>query len=128
MVSGAFIIERQHKGSSTGLFSDWPVNPVLAGSSVIFTPHRAIRDVETRELEEQISVIPDAYIQRMQQLFDEVKKLQDSLATQASELEIPEVFTLHPLSSHRVTVKVRKIEPARFYFVNEDIDLEDIED
>jgi hypothetical protein len=35
--------------------------------------------------------------------------------------ETPEVFDLRPLSSKRVTAKVRKVEPARFYFAVDDI-------
>lgn len=34
--------------------------------------------------------------------------------------ELPEVFALQPLSRRRVTVRVRRRGPARFYFVDED--------
>jgi hypothetical protein len=43
--------------------------------------------------------------------------------TRMSELEIPEVFELPPLSSRRVTIKVRNRGPAPFYFVPEDDDV-----
>jgi hypothetical protein len=51
----------------------------------------------------------------------------EALTTSEPELEIPEVFKLRPLSSQRVTAKVRKVEPARFYFIDDDVSLEDIE-
>ena len=47
-----------------------------------------------------------------------------ALAEGRSELEIPEVFNLRPLSSQRVNVQIRKIEPAPFSFVDEDISVE----
>jgi hypothetical protein len=51
-----------------------------------------------------------------------------NLTASESELDIPEVFELRPLSTQRVTVKVRNRGPARFYFVkDDDVSLEAIE-
>jgi hypothetical protein len=38
-----------------------------------------------------------------------------------SELDIPDVFTLRPLATQRITLKIREIKPAKFYYVK-DID------
>jgi hypothetical protein len=43
------------------------------------------------------------------------------LRVQEYEEEIPDVFDLRPLSSQRVTLKIRNIKPAQFYYVT-DID------
>ncbi len=42
----------------------------------------------------------------------------ERLMENRSELEIPEVFELQPLSSRRTTIKVRERRPAPFYFVD----------
>jgi len=42
------------------------------------------------------------------------------------ESEIPDVFDLRPLSSQRITLKIREINPAPFYYVA-DIDDNDEE-
>lgn len=55
-------------------------------------------------------------------IFEAIQRLA-ALTEDRSELEIPEVFTLRPLSSQRVTVQIRKVEPARFCFVDEDINV-----
>lgn len=47
------------------------------------------------------------------------QRLQDP-TTSMLELEIPEVFDLHPLSTQRILLKVVKDEPAPFYFVDGD--------
>jgi hypothetical protein len=52
----------------------------------------------------------------------------DESELEGSELEIPEGFDLRPLSTRRVLVKVRDRGPAPFYFVDEDVTLEDIEE
>lgn len=127
-MSEVFIMERQPRWSSPKLPLDWYRMPVLVGASVTFMPQRYTSNVESWESEGQMLVVSDAYIQRMRQMFDEVKKLQARLAAHTSELEIPEVFTLQPLSRYPVTVQVRKAEPARFYFVDENINLKSIED
>jgi len=41
-----------------------------------------------------------------------------------SELDIPDVFDLHALATQRITVKIREIKPAQFYYVR-DIDDEE---
>lgn len=45
---------------------------------------------------------------------------------QEHETEIPDVFDLRPLSSQRITLKIRDIKPAQFYYVR-DIDDDDEE-
>lgn len=43
-----------------------------------------------------------------------------------SELEIPDVFDLRPQATQRVTLKIREIKPAQFYYVR-DVDDDDEE-
>jgi len=81
-------------------------------------------------VEERVFTVPDKDILQLQRILDEARQQLETLAA-SSELEpdLPEVFNLRPLSSQRVTVKVLKDEPARFYFVAEgEISPEAVED
>ncbi len=67
--------------------------------------------------------LPDAT--RMQNLIKEITALSSNkppieVLDDDANGDAAEVFDLSPLSRQRVTVKVGKREPARFYFVDED--------
>lgn len=63
----------------------------------------------------------DAWL--LDELFFEFQKL--IARTQViSELDIPDVFDLRPLTTQRVTLKIREIKPAQFHYVR-DIDDDD---
>jgi hypothetical protein len=84
---------------------------------------------ELTDLGEWLFTVPDEDIRQLERMLDEACQQLEILMAGRSELEIPEVFELHPLSSQRVTVKVLKDEPARFYFVaDDDVSLEDVGD
>jgi len=75
------------------------VRPPRPGSSTI----REVRDVEA-SLDRLLAV----------------------LAEYGAEQKVPEVFELEPLERRRVTLHVRSVRPAEFYFVDdgiEDVDL-----
>lgn len=80
--------------------------------------------------EEWLFTFPDEDLWQLERVLNMARQnLEERMANRLEELEMPEVFDLPPLSSMRVTAKVRKIEPAQFYFVmDEDINWEDIED
>jgi hypothetical protein len=46
---------------------------------------------------------------------------------EVSELDIPDIFTLQPLKTQRIMVKVRSIRPAQFYYVGGDFEDDDEE-
>jgi len=72
-----------------------------------------------KRVAEQIVVL-DEDIRRLEQMVGKARQELDDLKAIQGELEMPEVFELHPLSSQRVMVKALKDEPARFYFVDDD--------
>lgn len=41
------------------------------------------------------------------------------------ELEIPDVFDLRPISTQQITLIIREIRPARFYYVPDEDDLDE---
>jgi hypothetical protein len=41
------------------------------------------------------------------------------------ELEIPDVFDLHPIFTQQITLIIRDIRPARFYYVPDEDDLDE---
>lgn len=43
-------------------------------------------------------------------------------------LEIPDVFDLRPLATQRITLLIREIRPARFYYVPDEDDLNEQSD
>ena len=73
--------------------------PPRSGSSTI----REVRDVEA--------------------ILDRVLEV---LAEYGAEQEVPEVFDLQPLERRRVTLHVRSVRPAEFYFVDDGIEDADL--
>ncbi len=72
--------------------------------------------------------IEDKDVLRLEQLLNEVQERLKILAVTNVEWEIPEVFQLQPLARTRVSIKIRKVEQAQFYFAgNDELDAEDIE-
>ncbi len=61
---------------------------------------------------------PDLW--QMEKMFIEFQQM----AVQYVEPEIPDFFDLRPLSNQRITLKIREIKPAPFYYVK-DIDDDD---
>ena len=41
------------------------------------------------------------------------------------ELDIPDVFDLHPITTQQITLIIREIRPARFYYVPDEDDLDE---
>ena len=52
---------------------------------------------------------------RLEALFMEFQQM--VARVQEYETEIPDVFDLRPLSSQRITLKIKDIKPAQFYFI-----------
>ena len=42
-----------------------------------------------------------------------------------NELEIPDIFDLRPLATQQITLIIREIRPARFYYVPDIDDLDE---
>ena len=82
------------------------------------------------DAEEWLFTFPDEDLWQLERVLNMARQnLEEHMANRLEELEIPEVFDLPALSSKRVTAKVRKIEPAQFYFVmDKDINWEDIDE
>ena len=57
----------------------------------------------------------------MTNLFN-TKKMPD---TENEDFEIPDVFVLRPLVTQRITLLIREIRPARFYYVPDEDDLDE---
>ena len=57
----------------------------------------------------------------MANLFN-TKKMPD---TENEDFEIPDVFDLRPLVTQRITLLIREIRPARFYYVPDEDDLDE---
>jgi hypothetical protein len=45
--------------------------------------------------------------------------------SEENELEIPDVFDLRPISTQQITLIIREIRPARFYYVPDEDDLDE---
>ena len=41
------------------------------------------------------------------------------------ELDIPDVFDLRPISTQQITLIIREVRPARFYYVPDEDDLDE---
>jgi hypothetical protein len=97
----------------------------------LFNPLGARRRVYTenedaRPVRQDTATIASADFLKIQELLLE---FQQTVARVEgfTELDIPEVFDLRPLSSQRITLTIRESKPASFYFVAESDDIEDIE-
>lgn len=66
------------------------------------------------------SAVEDVDLRQLEAAFLDFQKTM--LRILAHEHEFPEVFELHPLSSKRISLKVRQIEPAHFSFVSDNGD------
>lgn len=68
---------------------------------------------------------PNASITQEASSFWQIYEALESLRRVMSERqEIPETFDLRPLKTRQVRVKVRKREPAPFYLVTEEADID----
>ena len=45
--------------------------------------------------------------------------------SEENELEIPDVFDLRPISTQQITLIIREVRPARFYYVPDEDDLDE---
>lgn len=59
----------------------------------------------------------DEKSQQSERMSDDARHQLEAWRASQSELEIPEIFSLYPLFSKRVTVRVRKVESARFSYI-----------
>jgi len=77
---------------------------------------------------ERAVTVPNEDVLQIEQLIEGVLQELEMRVLNESALAAPEVFNLRPLSSKRVAVKIRKVEPARFYFAADDVPIADSND
>jgi hypothetical protein len=102
----------------------------IAGSrKPMLVENESERDLLRRQFREQLSELEFFALgnaERMQRLSTEMSARSSReqpvaiVDHEMSDAQASEVFDLRPLSTQRVTLKVNKNEPARFYFVDED--------
>lgn len=116
------LVRRQECGSAlSGQSTGWLLPSTAAPLPGVFGQGRRVPTSEAEEAEEGIG--------QLRWMLNETLEQLESLMASRSELEIPDVFALHPLSSGRIMAKVLKVEPARFYFVDdESVISEDVAD
>lgn len=61
-------------------------------------------------------------------MLEEVRGHWQTVIPSAPVSEVPEVFSLSPLSRRRICIRVRKVEPAPFHFVTDDDTHLEVED
>lgn len=119
-MSELIIRNEQLTSALPGQFTNWLMSPTVG---TLATLKRGVRvpstEIVTRE--EWSFTVQDEDIRQMERMLAEAYQQLEVLMATRSELEIPEVFELHPLSSQRVTVKVRNRGPAPFYFIDDDM-------
>lgn len=128
MMSEVRIFTTQVGGFLSGSFTNCLRPATMVSPLAPFPRSARVYTGEVADAEESSFTVPDEDIRRLDQILREARQQLEERMASKSELEIPEVFSLRPLSSKRVTVNVRKVEPARFYFVpGDDVTLEDVE-
>ncbi len=101
------IMERTAVGGQVTSYSP-SFGVISTGSLARFSQAGSSTRMDVRELD-----------RRLDQVFE-------VLAVLRAEHEVPEVFNLEPVERQRVTLHVRSVRPAEFYFVDdgiEDVDL-----
>ena len=73
---------------------------------------------------ERTATIPSEDILQFERIIEEAIQELECRTVRVPEPDA-EVFDLRPLSTKRVAVKIRRVEPARFYFVLDDVLISD---
>jgi len=104
------------------LFTAGPRKPILVKDE----EDRITLHLKDREHLSEREYIAFGNTDRLQRVVQEAKKYsskEDPIGVVEAEAlydDVPDVFDLRPTTAQRVTVKIRKQEPARFSFVDED--------
>jgi len=74
-------------------------------------------------MSQSTGTVQNPVLWQWEKVFTEFQEMA-SRVREFSELDVPDIFTLHPLETQEITLQITEIIPARFYYVP-DLDSED---